>query len=265
MTALYNKEIYDQVFDWPDTDTDAFNNNVYEDNYNDYCPEGWDDIYQEEIYDEWPNRGRYGNLPSLAFLKANYHPTVTETEPIDPYFTNKHAKYEESLAALKAEKEVLVVKSNKVFDELKAAEEVPKTYSAAKWGAVSSRDALVKRLTKDFEDADELVRTKTREMNTLVDSNKNLCQYIDSHNSNVRFYEDYCKNKDKEFEEMYGKVEPITDAAFIHLFYNCKKVDMNDGSDVYRFENQVVLQRCVRALTLGKVPFTRIGWMDIQV
>lgn len=261
MSAFYNQTLYNQVFDWPDTDPDAFNNNVYEDNYNDYCPEE----YQEEIYDEWPNRGRFGNLPSLSFLKANYVPPVTESEAIDPYFTERHAKYEESLTKLEVEKEELITKVNKVIDELKKAEDVPKTYSAAKWGAVSARDALVKRLTKDFEEADGKVRDKTREINALVDANKNLCDFIAIYNSNVRFDKEYKKFKDQSFEQEYGKVELITDAAYIHLFYECQKVDVNDGSDVYRFENQVTLQRCMRALLLGKVPFSRIGWTDIQV
>jgi hypothetical protein len=265
MSALYNQTLYNQVFDWPDTDPDAFNNNVYEDNYNDYCPEGWDEEYQEEIYDEWPNRGRFGNLPSLSFLKANYVPPVTEPEAIDPYFTERHAKYEESLAKLNVEKEELIIKVNKVIDELKKAEDVPKTYSAAKWGAVSARDALVKRLTKDFDEAEDKVRDKTREINALVDANKNLCEYISINNSNIRFNEEYKKFREQAFEQEYGKVEPITEAAYIHLFYECQKVDMVDGSDVYRFENQVVLQRCMRALFLGKVSFSRIGWTDIQV
>ncbi len=264
MSALYPQAIYNQVFDWPDSDPDAFYNND-EDNYNDYCPEGWDDEYYEEVYDEWPNRGRYGNLPSLSFLKANYVPPVTEPEAIDPYFTDRFEKYEQSLASLQAEKEVLVTKYNKVLDELKAAEDVPKTYSAAKWGATSARDALVKRLTKDLDEADSKVRDKNREIITLTDANKNLVEYINLHNSNVRFYKEYLEHKEAEFEEMFGKVEPITDKAYIHLFYDCEKVEMNDGSDVYRFNNQVALQRCMRSLVLGKVRFECLGWTDIRV
>jgi hypothetical protein len=98
-----------------------------------------------------------------------------------------------------------------------------------------------------------------------MEANKHLCEYIIIHNSNLSFNEKYKKLKDDEFEMLYGNVEPIKEAAYIHLFYECERVTMGDGSVMYCFPNQMALHRCMRALLLGKVPFTRIGWTDIQV
>jgi hypothetical protein len=261
MSALYDQVTYNQVFDWPDTDPDAFLD-LPEDNFLDYCPE--EEEY-EEIYDEWPNRGRFGNLPALSFLTTNNFPPVTKFDDVDPYFVDQYEKYKTTLASLQKERDELQAKSVKVMEELQKAEDVPKTYTAAKWGAISARDALVKRLTKDMQEANERLNAKSQEIHSLMESKKTLCDFMEQHESNLKWYNKVLEEQDADFEALYGRVEPLTDAAFIHLFFTCEKVETNNGSDVYRFENEVVLQRCMRALHLGKVSFKRIGLMDIQL
>ncbi len=239
----------------------AFYNEDYEDNFDEYCP---DEEEYEDIFDEWPNRGRFGNLPSLSFLKNNYFPTMTEPESIDPYFVEQHKIYNETIIKFQEEKDGLIIKYNKVLEELKKAEDVPKTYSAAKWGAISARDALVKRLTNELLEADGKVQEKMREINNLTASKKTLCDYIEQHQSMAKFHKKYVEERDVYFEEMYGKVEPLTDIAYTHLFFDCEKVDTNDGSEQFYFANQVILEKCMRACKLGGLAIERVGFDQIR-
>jgi hypothetical protein len=243
----------------------AFYNEDYEDNYDEYCPEGWnDDEEYVDIYEEWPDRGRFGTLPSISFLVNNNFGPMTEPERIDPYFIEQHKLYKESIAKMYAEKKELVAKCEKVQEELKKAEDVPKTYSAAKWGAISSRDALVKRLTNDYHEADRKVQEKNCEINYLTASKKTLCDYIVHHEETERLYKEYIEEKEKSFEELYGKVEPLTDPAFTHLFFDAEKVVTEDGSERFYFPNQIVLEKCMRACKLGGLKVQRVGVYEIQ-
>ncbi len=234
----------------------AFADEEYEDNYDYYC---WEDDVYEEIDTEWPNRGRFGNLPSLSFLKANYHPPMTKPEPLHGWMYENHSKFQEECKAIETEKEKLQVKADKVLKELKEAEEVPKTYGAAKWGATSARDALVKRLTKDLDDALDLVQTQKQKMNELVKKNETLTNLLSIQKSIEDHYTKHIEERNKFWEDVYGKQKPLTDLKQVEWEYEGDLVEETDKYVWYHFGPQANMNSCLRALAIAGY---EVRWTD---
>ncbi len=253
------------TFDWVDTDPDAFYD-VYEDNYREYCPEGWDaDEEYVEFDAEWPNRGRYGTLPPLSFLTANYYPPMTKPEPLDSYVYERQEKYNTELKALETEKATLIEKAEKIEKELKEAQDVPKTYSAARWGAISARDALVKRLTTDCEDAYGKVNDCKQKINALNKGNETVSALLQTHKGVEDVYTQHIENRNKFWEEMYGKQKPLTDLKQVEWEYEADVVEETDKYVWYRFGPDAKMESCLRALAVADYNVVRVDEREFEV
>jgi hypothetical protein len=246
-------------------DEDAFYD-VYEDNYSEYCPEGWDaeDEYEEEDA-EWPNRGRSGNLPSLSFLIGNNLPPMTKPEVLQSWMMDDYNKYQSELKGLETERNTLQAKTEKVQKELQDAEAVPKTYSAAKWGATSARDALVKRLSKDLDDAYDLVNTQKQKINDLVKKNETLTNVLSIHKGIEKLYDTHIQNRNAYWEEIYGKQKPLTDLKQMEWEYEADVVEETDKYIWYHFAPDVNMEKCLRALAVADYTVIRTDERDIEV
>ncbi len=244
----------------------AFDNEDYEDNYYDYCSEEYDeDIYDVDEDAEWPNRGRFGNLPALSFLKANYHPPITKPQPLESWMYEQNNKCDMEVKALEQEKQSLESKAAKVEAELKEAEQVPKTYSAAKWGATSARDALVKRLVKDLESAYDLVNTQKQKINELTKKNETVKNLIKIQEAIENHYKSYIEERNKGWEEMYGKQKPLTDLKQLEWEYEADLIEETASYVWYHFPNDVNMEKCLRALAVAEYKVIRIDDRDFEV
>lgn len=247
---------------------DFTSDNEYDDEYDtyDYDYENNYDYDYEEDDEEWPNRNRFLRYPNLEFLKKSYVPPLEAPSPIPNEYIVEYKEHQEVIAKAESIKKIALEKSEKILEELKKAEEVPKTYTAAKWGAKSSRDALVQRLTNDYSAADEEYRMECKKVDELKEKKKSLGDWIDVNNSIIAFYTKAIAEQNKRNEEIYGKIEQITSHEYISLFYNVNVVKEDDDTTIYTFKDgSGALDRCVLSLSKGGVCYQRCDWDSIVI
>jgi chromosome segregation ATPase len=190
---------------------------------------------------------------------------MTKPESLDSYVYERQEKYKTDIKALEAEKAILQEKADKIEKQLKDAEEVPKTYSAARWGAISSRDALVKRLTTDFENAYDDINKQKQKINACNKGNETVDGLINAHEKVEEVYKQHIKNRNDFWEELYGKQKPLTDLKQVEWEYEGDMVEETDTYVWYRFGPRASMESCLRALAVANYNVVRVGDREFEV
>ncbi len=238
--------------------------------------ESWEISSDDEDYDddvwtareaEWPNRGRFNTLPSLSALIRNHCPApITTPAPLSNEHRDMWNVHCAKVDEMEKEKAVLRKKLGDIELQLMNAEKAPQNYSAAKWGAQSARDSLIKRLTAEVNAAYEIYNGKGREIDAFKATRKHLGEYIELKESMDVFH---AKCKEEIYESckiIYGYIDPIKDHIMIPLLVNgascirsgeirCQGSESTLPSEedfsTYQFPNEHILGLTMKRLELG--------------
>ena len=155
----------------------------------------------------WPDRGRFNNFPSLsALIKNHCPPPVTAPEPLSEEDRKLWALFCAQVKVLEDEKAVLFKKLGEIELKLEAADKTAQNYSAARWGATSAKDALIKRLKSEVDAAYDVYCAKDKEIDALKNTRKCLGEYIESKQKMQAFYEKCLEQKEEQRKQMYGEL-----------------------------------------------------------
>ena len=159
-----------------------------------------------------------------------------------------------------------VEKVSRNADELKKAQEVPKTY-AAKWssvGAGNGREALINRLTADLEKATAEKRKIDTELEKLNVSNRVWVTAVQAaeHYKKVysQYIEDMVKSWDKQFPGIHPHT-PLTKKEDVLKFYRAREFENN----LFVFPLEADIKRCMRELYAGGVSYQHVADRVLQV
>jgi hypothetical protein len=219
---------------------------------------------------EWPNRGRFNKLPDVgALIKFHCPPPCAKPEPVNPELRQEWDAHCEKVKVLEKEKGVLIDKLHSIQTELEKAEKAPQNYSAARWGALSARDSLMKRLTNDANAAYDLVSEKIKEIDTLKNTRKHLGEFLASKESMLAFYERYSQEKKEGLIQLYGahRVQPISDHIMIPLLVEGSElVAQENNIYTYSFPTEYILDMTRFRLELGGYAnIARDGWTKLRI
>ena len=219
----------------------------------------------------WPDRGRFNNFPALsALIKNHCPPPMTAPVPLSEEDCHIWTKHCAQIKILEEEKATLFKKLGEVELKLEEAQKTQQNYSAARWGATSAKDALIKRLKTEVEAAYDVYSAKGREIDALKNTRKWLGELVESKEKMQAFYEKCMQEKENSWKDLYGEVQPIKDHVYLPLLVEgtvcirsgeirsqgsestvAGNSTCNERSSTYKFPNEHCMDIAIKRLELG--------------
>lgn len=240
------------MYAYPEMQMNALNESWEVSSYDSFDEEHDDDFWTARE-SEWPNRGRFNTLPSLSALIRNHcPPPITTPAPLSNEHRDMWNVHCAKVDEMEKEKAVLRKKLGDIELQLMNAEKAPQNYSAAKWGAQSARDSLIKRLTAEVNAAYEIYNGKGREIDAFKATRKHLGEYIELKESMATFHTKCKEEMHESCKIVYGYIDPIKDHVMIPLLVNgVTCIRLGEDLSTYQFPNEHILGLTMKRLELG--------------
>lgn len=241
--------------------------NIWKDEFDDVSVSFEKEDEDWPLESEWPNKARYNVLPNIQSLAKNSFPPITQPEPVPEDFLQDWKKHCEKVSELEEQKKELAKKVVQAEDKLAEAEKTPQNYSAARWGAKSARDNLVKRLQEELQDAHQLLLNKIQEIDSFKATKKHLGEYIDMKKKTQEMYDVWVKEKHEGWKAIYGNLQPIQDSVMIPLFFHgANQIRSGEDLNTFTFPDDHTTEMCMKQLELGGyTKIRRENWTTITV
>ncbi len=198
----------------------------------------------------WPFADGYKRYPSAEFMAKNYSPPITKPKPLPERFLEQNKTQQ----ALIATAEELIKKQVEALDKIEA--ELTKAETDVKnsrsWQNLDGKRALVTRLKKDFDEANNKRIQLTKDRDELVVKNTPIQKMLRMQEQMMQTYRDHNKILAESIRNLYPWVQPIEDMKTVIDFGEVLEArDFPNGQSQLWFAPGTSMQDLANSLRLG--------------